>query len=281
MLSRIARVGTTAICAAALAGLIAAGPAAGSPRARSSVIGARTANLQEWGFTVAVINSNALCTGEVLSPTKVLTAAHCVSDPASMVVHANSLSAFNGGEVLAVASAAIAPGFQHGFSSDIAVLTLKTPTTAPSIQLASPAEDASYTLPGAPLAVAGFGERNPLIVGKRRFGLLTAADVSAKRCPVPPWAICDFGGRAGTVFRRLGRHVRRRRVNRSICQGDSGGPLIARTPAGPRLIGIAEASTGPRKPNPFFFVWCGLKGFPGVHTRAASYRDFILANAGP
>ena len=58
--------------------------------------------------------------------------------------------------------------------------------------------------------------------------------------------------------------------------------MVANTPAGPRLIGIAEASTAPvSKRNPFYFVFCGLKGYPSLHSRAASYLAFIQANIGP
>jgi secreted trypsin-like serine protease len=276
MLSRTARVGAAVLCATGLIGLLAAGSAAArGPRARSSVIGGTTANLQDWGFTAAVLTPTTLCTGVVLAPTKVLTTAHCVGNPLTMVVRTNSASAFVGGEAHSVASAAIAPGWAHGFESDLSVLTLNSPTSAPPIQLANAAEDATYTQPGAPLSVAGFGNRNPLIVGKQRIGLLTATDVAARTCPLPPWAICDIGGRAGTVFRKLRGHTLRRRVQKVICSGDSGGPLVARTPEGARLVGIAEASSSPPKRNPFFFVLCGLKGFPSLHTRTFSYLDFI------
>lgn len=284
MLSRFARVGATLLCTAGLVGLLAGATATAKPQARSSVIGGAVADINQWNFTAAVLNvqtptSAELCTGSVLSPTKVLTAAHCVGNPASMTVRTKSTSLFGSGELLGVASVAIAPGWTHGFESDLAVLTLKTPTTATPIPLASPDEDVAYTQPGAKLAVAGFGNRNPLAVRKPKYGLLTAANVSAKGCPAPPWAICDSGKRVGTVFRRINRRVKRRPVRRGVCQGDSGGPLVAYTPAGPRLIGVAEASLAPvSKLNPFYFVVCGLKGYPSIHTRVASYRDFILAN---
>ena len=60
----------------------------------------------------------------------------------------------------------------------------------------------------------------------------------------------------------------------SLCRLTS----IARTPEGPRLIGITEASSAPTKRNPFFFVACGLKGFPSLHTRVFNFTGFIQAN---
>jgi secreted trypsin-like serine protease len=277
MLTRVVSAGAALLCAGALLGGAAGAASAKEPRAGTSVIGGRAASLQEWGFTAAIVRPDTLCTGIVLSPNKVLTTAHCVANPSTLVVRTNSTSAFAGGEVSSVSSAAIAPGYAGGFQNDLAMLTLTIPTTAPPIQLASAADEATYTRVGAPLAVAGFGNRNPLL-GRGKVGILTTADVQVRRCLLPAWAICDSGGRAGTAFRRLRDRLLRRKVKKAVCSGDSGGPLVARTPAGPRLIGIAEASAGPRKPNPFYFVICGLKGFPSLHSRASSYLTFIQGN---
>jgi trypsin len=277
MIARATRVTAAVLCAAALLVVAAGVASAKEPRARASVIGGRAASLQDWGFTAAVLTPNSLCTGVVVGPTKVLTAAHCVGNVSATIIRTNSTAAFAGGEVSSVASAAIAPGFAGGFENDLAMVTLRTPTSAPPIPLPSAAEDTTLTQLGAPLAVAGFGNRNPLL-GRAKIGTLTATDVTVRPCPLPSWAICDSGGRAGTALRKFRGRVLRRKVKKSVCSGDSGGPLIARTPAGPRLIGIAEASSGPRKPNPFFFVICGLKGFPGLHTRVSSFLGFIQSN---
>jgi secreted trypsin-like serine protease len=284
MLPRIARAGALLLCTAICVGVLADTASARAPRARASVIGGNVATLTDWGFAAAVFTPNSLCTGVVISPTRVLTAAHCVGSLPTMLVRANSTNAFSGGDVLQVTGVAIAPGYANGFVNDLAVLTLRSPTSATPIQLATAAEDASYTQQGAPLAAAGFGDRNPLIIGKRQIGLLTSADVLVRNCgPLPSSTLCDAGGRAGVVVRRLPKEHRRlrRQVNKVICEGDSGGPLIARTPAGPKLIGITEASSSPTKRNPFFFVRCGLHGFPSLHTRVASFLSFIQANLGP
>jgi trypsin len=266
-------------CAAALAVLMPAAAAAKGPTAHSSVVGGRPASLAEWGFTVAITNGTGLCTGSVISPTRVLTAAHCTASPSQMAVTAGRTSLFGGGgEVLGVSAVAIHPGFDGAFN-DLAVLTLSYPTTAPPIALANAADDAAFIRPGAALAVAGFGSRNPLAFGKPKLGFLTTAKVSptrSRRCLIlyePTTELCDAGGRAGVAF--SGR--KRRAVRRGICFGDSGGPLVAATPAGLRLIGVAEGGLAPSKRAAFGFVLCGLNGFPAIHTRVAPNLAFINA----
>jgi secreted trypsin-like serine protease len=278
MLSRTARVGAALVCVAGLLVTHAAGTAAASgPRAKASVVGGSPASLSNWGFTAAVLTQHSLCTGSVLSPTKVLTAAHCVESPPTMTVRTNSNLAFAGGDVHAVSSAAINPGRRHGFIGDLAVLTLSTPTSAPPIQLASAADDSSLTGPGAAVSVAGFGARNPAPQRKPKIGLLTAATVFVRGfCPLPTSLMCDAGGRSGLIaIRKIKRKIRKRPIQRTVCAGDSGGPMVAASPAGPRLVGVAEATAAPPKRSAFGFVWCGLKGFPAIHTRVASWLGFI------
>jgi secreted trypsin-like serine protease len=267
------------LLAATVALAPAATAAAKPPTAHTSVIGGRPASLAQWGFTVAITSATQLCTGSVIAPTKVLTAAHCTGPPAQMSVIANRTSLFaSDGEVRGVSGIALHPGYDGAFN-DLAVLTLSSPTTAPPIALASPSDDAAFTRRGAPLEVAGFGTRNPLAFGKPKLGVLTAANVSpttTRRCQLiyePSIEVCDAGGRMGIAY--SGR--KRRPVQRGICFGDSGGPLVANTAAGPRLIGVAEGGLAPSKRAAFGFVFCGLKGFPAIHVRVAPALGFINA----
>ena len=275
---RLTRLAVLVVWAAGLIALACVGSAgAKGPRAKESVVGGSPAALTDWGFTAAVVTPHTLCTGSVISPTKVLTASHCVASPSTMTVRTNSTLAFAGGDVHFVDAATTNPQWNHGFLGDVAVLTLRTPTSAPPIQLASTTEDAALTQPGAALSVAGFGARNPAPQRKPKIGLLTAARVFVHGfCPLPTSLICDAGHKSGLVaVRKIKRKVRKRSIQKTVCAGDSGGPMVAATPAGLRQVGIAEATAAPPKRSAFGFVWCGLKGFPAIHTRVASWLSFI------
>jgi secreted trypsin-like serine protease len=270
--------GVALICAAGLlASVFTGGALAKGPHAKASVVGGTPASISDWGFAAAIVTPHTLCTGSVISPTKVLTAAHCTASPSTMTVRTNSTLAFAGGEVHSVRSVAINPGWTRGFIGDLAVLTLGNPTTAPPIQLASATEDSALTAPRTALSVAGFGARNPAPRRKPKIGLLTTATVFVHGfCPVPTSLICDAGGRSGLVaIRRIKNKLRKRPIQRTVCSGDSGGPMVAATPAGLRQVGVAEATAAPPKRSAFGFVWCGLKGFPALHTRVASWLSFI------
>ena len=107
-----------------------------------------------------------------------LTAAHCAGNPLTMLVRTNSTLAFSGGEASAVTSATFAPGYARGIENDLAILTLKTPTSAPAIQPATAAEDAALRAARRRPRGRRFREPQPIAGRKQQIGLLTAADVS-------------------------------------------------------------------------------------------------------
>jgi secreted trypsin-like serine protease len=255
------------VIVALLISLFGASAQAGGPKAGTSIIGGAPAG-PDFAFTVAIYEDNQFeCSGSVVSPTTVVTAAHCVlGRPLSIAANRFKLGS-PGAERIPVSVAIRHPAYvPKTGQNDVAVLLLGSPTTAPPIPLASAADDAAYVYPGAAFSAAGFGSRNPFNFGKEKIGTLMAADTRvAKGCGPGLFRavmICTRGG-------RIGRYLRR-----GTCSGDSGGPLAAEIPEGPRLFGVTSFGL---TPNDWVGkqVVCGHYKGREIFTRIAGVSAFI------
>ena len=249
--------------------------AARGPIADASVVGAGRVAIGSLPSTVAINFNGRLCTGSVISPTAILTAAHCaaLAPPAATSVRVNSASAYSGGQVIGVAAAFPDPGYSGRIVHDIAVLKLATPTTAPAIPMAIASENASLTGIGAPLTAAGFGQSEPTKFRKRKLGSLRAATLFARAdCSsygvFNPYIMVCASGRAfakATVKFPSGKHMSRG-VQRATCFGDSGGPLISNTTTVHGWLGSRPSGPGTRS------------GSPGSHAVSRGIRTFTRAS---
>jgi trypsin len=255
---------------------VASTPAAGSsPR----IVGGGKANAAGWRFAVALEQKRRfVCTGSLIAPTKVLTAAHCVKGgkrrELSVLAGSPWITPKRRRPRIKVARVALDPAYNgHKDVHDFSVLTLAQAPDAEPIPLATPVESKAATRPGRTVRSAGWGTRSA-------WGFNVARRLKTTKERVYPAGKCDreYGKSRGfqeasmicALGKPIGRFHSRLRFHATSCEGDSGGPLVADTPEGARLIGVVSSGVFP----------CGLGG-ASIYGRVASRLGFIQGAVRP
>lgn len=208
---------------------------------------------------VTIVGSRGnFCTGSLIAPKVVLTAAHCVPSGAEYrIVDTSSGQP----ALLPVRSVAIHPGFKmeamlaHRATADVALLQLDAPLKGkspailgiPNIPIAV---GGRFTVAGIGVTVRGDGKSGGTI---RVVGLVAT-------------------GKPGTLQIRLVDPVEQgTRPGLGACTGDSGAPVFEEKSGGFAIVGVVSWSTGPNGSD-------GCGGMTGV-TPLTLYRDWLLQTA--
>jgi trypsin len=261
-------------CALTLSAGLAVAPSqaskGGGPVAGKSIIGGKPANFGDWLYATAIYRKGRFhCSGEVISPTKVLTAAHCVDgfNPVNLSVVTGRVRPSDPatGQGFAVAAAVPHPDYHETQTHDVGVITLAGTTTSPPVELPTPEEAAALALPGQFARVAGYGARNPF-----GFALSKVLKDAVEQIRSVPRCRRAYGKLFQTtaMICALGRKIKkygRPFIHETACTGDSGGPLVQDTPNGPRLVGTVS----------FGGAFCGLGFTPTVYARVSDALPFI------
>lgn len=247
-----------AVLAAAPA-VAAAGASKGSPR----IVGGQDADIANWPFLAAIVRSDVpdafqaqFCGGSLVAPRVVLTAAHCIDGrDVDVLLGRTQLSAL-GGERIRVIAQLRAPDYDAQTNRpDLALLVLERPASAPPIGLAG-----SPPAPGTGVEVAGWGlvAQTPRELSADVLQQAALQVLPGRRCAAA-YGSFNFSGAQMVCAGTPGAGVP------DSCNGDSGGPLIARTPAGPVLVGAVSYGS----------KVCGDPAAPAVYASIAANRSWL------
>ncbi|WP_329402112.1 serine protease [Streptomyces melanogenes] len=235
--------------------------------ADSVVIGGTPVSVENHPYAVALSSrtrfggtrAGQFCGGAVVAPTKVVTAAHCLSKEVlgangvrdlKVIAGRSQLRSGKGQEVV-VRDTWVNPGYSPVTNAgDLAVLTLASALPESYvIGLAGPG-DAAYA-PGTAAAVFGWGDtsgRGSYAASLRSAPVQVLSDGACERA-YPGNSEGEYLGATMLCAGDL-------RGGHDACQGDSGGPLVAHG----RLIGLVSWGSG-----------CGQAESPGVYTRISAF----------
>ncbi len=211
--------------------------------------------------------SSQFCAGSLISPTVVVTAAHCVRPAGGGMLAASdlvvgggstSLSVMKGSTyVLPVIAITVDPLYDAGTQThDLALLRIAgTPPRSSIIRFA----DAATTIADTATArFAGWGDLLPTgsTPDSAQYGVISTYAASDCQTAYPDsfdaGTMLCAGGRSTTGWI-------------DACRGDSGGPLVTDVNGSPRLIGLVSWVRG-----------CA-NGMPGVYTRVATTLPGTIA----
>lgn len=252
---------TPAIVALAL--LLPASASAAEPTAHASIINGHGATVEEFPALTYVEarqgKTGFSCTGTVVAPRVVLTAAHCIEDlerggltPAKAYAVATGTTTPSKAlreNVFRIRETHVFPGFDPGgLHGDAGILILDRPTAAPPIAMAGAADAALYE-GGAPVQLAGWG-----VTGANAKN--APESLQATSMVVQPPSVCKQKTRVdrpnySPALQMCTLDVPAKRSGG--CFGDSGGPAIGLradgTPVELGVISTGGAFCSTKRPN--------------------------------
>lgn len=229
------------------------------PMPDGRIVGGKPTTIEENPWQVSMRNFGShRCGGSVVSPTKVVTAAHCIRGTSvnSVTVRVGSTFVRDGGDIVDVVRMKEHERYNIPVSinNDIGLLFLgQALVYGPTIQPVGLPNQGERVPTGAVSMISGWGALSQGGPSPNQLQVVAAPIIDDDLCDRAVGIQKDTMVCAGNY------------ENGGIdsCQGDSGGPLTVDGV----LHGIVSWGYG-----------CAQPRLPGVYTRAATYRDWVDSN---
>jgi trypsin len=249
------------------------------PNDDGRIVGGVEAKMNSWPWQVVMCSGSSTtscrlrCGGSIISPTHILTAAHCVIrlSPSAITIKAGAHKytdepGVNGVQQLKVKAIHVHPSYQSpkSFSNDAALLELEEaiefgPTKQP---VCLPVADNGNSLEPKSAFVTGWGSI--------RSGGSISVPLQQVVVPFVSQQTCTDAYGASTIDDSMVCLGNYEEGGKDSCQGDSGGPVVQKADNGKWYqYGVVSFGRG-----------CALPKFPGVYARVTSFCDLVAAGSG-
>lgn len=227
------------------------------------IVGGSPAAAGSWpSFAELLVRVGAntyLCGGSLITPTVVLTAAHCVNGATAASSTARiGITTINTGTAITWRRATMHPSFDATtLDHDIALVELASASAAPTMSLIPPSADALLN-PGTMLSVAGFG--------KTSTGGSISSTLLEVSIPLVANTTCQTSYNTAGYFYDTTNMLCAGTDSEDSCNGDSGGALTL-------TVGSVKYATGLVSWGPN--TGCATPGLYGVYTRLPAFREWV------